>query len=266
MANLRKISIVIPAHNEEERIEKTLKRYFDYFKSLKKKGILDFEIVVVLNACTDNTLKVVKKYSCRELRILEFEQGGKGFAIIKGFKDSLKRESELIGFVDADCSTPPESYYDLIKSLTEDMSADGAIANRWDKKSHFEYSGFKKLRSITYNFIIRSMFLFPYRDTQCGAKVFRRDVLEKIIHKMVSSDFNFDVALLFCLKKELNAKIKSVPTHWVDADKTRISLVRSPFRMILSAIRLRLVHSPFRFIPRAYAKLPSKLKIHKMLG
>ncbi|MDP2628569.1 MAG: glycosyltransferase, partial [Nanoarchaeota archaeon] len=56
-----KISIIIPAYNEEWRIGSTLEEYCKFFTELKKKKILDFEILVVLNACRDNTLKIVKK-------------------------------------------------------------------------------------------------------------------------------------------------------------------------------------------------------------
>ena len=57
-----KLGIVIPAHNEEKRIDKTLKKYSEYFKNLKGEKVLDYELIVVLNACTDNTEKIVKRY------------------------------------------------------------------------------------------------------------------------------------------------------------------------------------------------------------
>ena len=93
-----KISIIIPAHNEEKRISKTLEEYLKFFEKLKKEKILDFEILIVLNACTDSSLDIVKKYEKlhKEIRYLNFKKGGKGFAITEGFKDALKRENDLI--------------------------------------------------------------------------------------------------------------------------------------------------------------------------
>ena len=70
----KKVSIVMPAYNEEDRIGKTLMEYFSYFSNLKNDGELDFEIIVVLNACKDNTRKVVEKFDCKELFILEFRR------------------------------------------------------------------------------------------------------------------------------------------------------------------------------------------------
>ena len=196
---MRKISIIIPAHNEGERISKTLENYLFYFKKLKEENILDFEIVVVLNACNDNTLEVVERFQCNELIILNFQQGGKGFAITEGFKDALTRDSDFIGFIDADGATPPEAFYDLVKNIN---GYDGIIADRWHKKSVVaKQTLFRRFLSRGYNFIARSLFLLPYRDTQCGAKVFTREILEKNIYKIVSSQWNFDVAILFCLRK-----------------------------------------------------------------
>ena len=90
---MEKISIVVPAYNEEKRIGKTAREYLNYFKNLKKEKILDFEIIFVLNACTDDTLGVVKKFKSPEVKILNFERGGKGFAIVEGFKDYCYRSA-----------------------------------------------------------------------------------------------------------------------------------------------------------------------------
>lgn len=257
---MKKASIVIPAHNEGNRIERTLKKYIEYFKKLEKGKEIGFEIIVVLNACEDNTLDVVNKFKGEKLKILDFEFGGKGFAITEGFKKALESNSNYIGFIDADGSTPPEAFYDLIKNI---KGFDGVIANRWDKKSLISKQAFfRQILSRGYNFIVRSLFLLPYRDTQCGAKVFKREILEKNIQKIVSSQWNFDVALLFCLKKESKAKIKSVPTIWKDEEASNVNIRRTPLAMFASAIRLRLIHSPFKFVVRAYRKLPEKLKFH----
>ncbi len=258
------ISIVIPAHNEEQRIRKTLESYGSFFvEKKKKKEIKNFEILVVINNTQDRTEEIVKdiskKYS--EIKHLNFKQGGKGFAIIQGFKDALKRNNELIGFVDADMSTPPEAFYDLIKNI---RNYGGIIADRWHKKSVIlpKQSFFRRFISRAYNLLVRSLFLLPFKDTQCGAKLFKRNILEKNLNKLVTSNWGFDIALLYCLRKESKARIKSIPTLWHDEAGSRINLKKTPVRMFASCIRLRLIHSPFKFVVRAYRKLPEGLKIH----
>ena len=258
------ISIVIPAYNEEKRIGNILEGYGNFFKEKKKnKEIDDFELLIVINNTKDKTEEVIKKFAkkYKEIRYLNFKEGGKGFAIKEGFKDALKRENDLIGFVDADMSTPPEAFYDLIKNIG---NYDGIIGDRWHEKSIITKKQGLSRRIISrgYNLIVRTLFLLSFRDTQCGAKLFKRKVLEKNINKIVSSQWNFDIALLFCLRKESKAKIKSIPTIWNNDEDSKVNLKSTPVRMFASSIRLRLIHSPFRFIVKAYRKLPQKLKIH----
>lgn len=258
-----KVSVVIPAHNEEKRIGNMLENYISYFNRLKNEKILDFELIVVLNACKDNTLKLVKKYNLDELKILNFKRGGKGFAIVEGFKEALRRNSELIGFVDADMSTPPNAFYGLIKHIG---NYGGIIANRWDDRSDVKpkQNLQRRILSRGYNFLIRTLFLFDYKDTQCGAKLFKRELIEKIYSEIGASEWGFDVNLLFYAKKE-KARIKSIPTMWHDREGSSVNLKRTPITMFLSAVRLRLIHSPFRFIVRAYKILPEKWQFHRMI-
>ena len=92
---MEKLSIIIPAYNEEKRIGRTLESYSKFYENLKKKKRLDFEILVVLNACRDNTLKVVKSVQKKHknIRFLDFVRGGKGFAVVEGFKYTLKEKT-----------------------------------------------------------------------------------------------------------------------------------------------------------------------------
>ena len=122
-----KISIVVPAHNEEKRIGAMLDLYIDFFRRLKTQGLL-FEIVVVMNACSDRTREVIEARRAKEIKILEFKQGGKGFAVIRGFEDALKRDATVIGFVDADAATSPAAFYHLLMHLRNN---DGVIASRY---------------------------------------------------------------------------------------------------------------------------------------
>lgn len=256
---MKKVAIVIPAHNEETRIEKTLIDYFSYFGNLKQEEKLHFEIIVVLNGCTDNTRRIIEQFMCEELIILEFEQGGKGFAVVEGFKDALSRENDFIGFVDADNATPPNAFYGLVCHIN---GFNGIIANRWDKRSRIipARALFFRIRSSIFNFVVRSLFLFNYRDTQCGAKLFTRETIQKIHSFLGSSEWSFDVDLLF-YTEFFGFNIKSIPTEWHDKAGSKISFSKTPGRMFFSVVRLRLVHSPFAFITHLHGKLPEILKV-----
>src|SRR4030042_705162 len=242
---MERLILIIPARNEEKRISKTLDNYWQFLKEKKnKKEIKDFEILIIINNSKDKTEEIVKEYSRNfpEIRYVAFKEGGKGFAIIEGFKESLKGNFGLIGFVDADMSTPPDAFYELVRNIKD---YDGVITNRWVKESIMtpRQSLARRIISRGGNFIVRTLFLFPYSDTQCGAKLFRRKLLEKNISKLITINWGFDIALLYCFKKESHARIKSIPTVWHDKAGSKINITKTQLRTLMSTLRLRLIHS-----------------------
>jgi len=258
-----KVCIVIPAYNEEKRIGKTLEEYGKFFAGLKKQKKLDFEVVIVINNTKDRTEDVVKEYSkkYKEIRYLNFREGGKGFAITEGFKYALKRNNDFIGFVDADMATSPKEFYDLIENIN---NYKGIIASRWLKNSVIKGLSIKrKILSRGFNFIVRSLFLFPYKDTQCGAKLFTKEVVEKITPDLRLTQWAFDINILY-LCKRYKFKVKEYPTVWDDKEGSGINIINTPIQMLLGAIRLRLIFSffepllrPIKFILRIGTKLLS---------
>lgn len=258
-----KVFIVIPAHNEENRIERTLREYEKIFKNKKKKGeIKGFEFIVVLNACKDKTIDVVKRLekSYKEIRHLEFKQGGKGFAIIEGFKYSLKKGPDLIGFVDADMATPPEAFYELIKNIG---GYDGIIASRWLKGSIIKTKQtlLRRAMSKCFGFLVRNLLFLPYKDTQCGAKLFKKEALKEVVGELGITKWAFDVDLLYKLKNR-GFNIKEIPTVWEDKKESKLNLTKVPFQMFSSVVRLRLLYSPFKFIVKGYDRMPEWVKVH----
>lgn len=262
---LPKIAIIIPAHNEERRIRKTLTSYSNYFEELKKKNILSYKIIVVINASKDNTLNIVKAESKNNKSIiyLVLIKGGKGYAVIEGFKFALQKEFTLLGFVDADMSTPPEAFYDLVKNIKD---KEGIIASRWAKGSTVKISQtfLRRIMSRTFNFLVRSILGLHFTDTQCGAKLFKSDALKKTIPHLGMTQWVFDIEILYKMNL-LGFKIAETSTIWEDKKGSKIDLVRSPFQMFTGILRLRLLQSPFRFIVKAYDSLPESLKIHHRL-
>lgn len=257
-----KASIIVPAHNEEKRIGKMLAEYLAFFKNKKQEEKIDFQIIVVLNACKDRTREVVDKNKCKELKILEFEKGGKGFAVIEGFKEALKCDFNLIGFVDADLATKPEAFYDLIINIE---NYDAIIASRYIKGAVIKPkpSLLRVVSSRIYNAFLRAMLFMPYRDTQCGAKLFKRNSIEKILPNLTMSKWAFDVDILICLKN-LGLKIKEYPTIWGDKAYSNVggtkNYLRTGFWMGCAIIRLRLLNSPFnRHFIKIYDKIMKKI-------
>lgn len=233
--------LLIPAYNEEERIGPVLRRYAQFFRANYSGR---FEIVVVLNGCRDNTLAVVDAAAAEfpEIRALEFVNPiGKGGALIEGLK--LAHAADLIGYVDADGATPPEAFLDLVQHCRD---VDCAIGSRWLPESQIEQVQSLKRRifSRVFHLYVELLFGMRIKDTQCGAKVMRREAVEAIHERLCIADVSFDINLLYSLK-QAGFTIREVPTIWRDQIGSKIHLNRGSLGILLSVLRLRLVYSPF---------------------
>ncbi|MBS3081501.1 glycosyltransferase [Candidatus Pacearchaeota archaeon] len=250
---MSKLAIIIPAHNEERRIRRTLEEYSSYFaKLVKGKNLSKATIIVVLNACSDSTKDIVGTYHTRGVEMLEFERGGKGFAVIKGFKYALKNNYDYIGFVDADMSTMPGEFYRLFLKM---KGYDGVIASRYLKGAMLDPPNTfaRIIASRIYNFLIRIMLVIPYRDTQCGAKILKRKTVERVIYNMGMTQWAFDIEMLYLVHKR-GFRVLEAATSWSNKDYSTINFWKSGLWMGLAIVRLRILNSPFKKMVRIYDK------------
>ena len=236
--------LLIPAYNEEERIRPVLREFAEYYQ---REYPGRFELYVVLNGCRDNTLGVVQEVAKEfpSIRYLNFPAPiGKGGALIEGLK--LASIADLIGYVDADGATSPEALHALLRKL-DDTNADCVIGSRWLPESvlHQSQTALRRFISRGFHFIVESLLHMGIKDTQCPAKLLRRDAALKIHSQLLIADLAFDVNLLYSLKRA-GLSVVEVPIFWTDkvGSKVTQSLVRSSLVMFLSVLRLRLIHSP----------------------
>ncbi len=233
--------LLIPAYNEEARIEPVLRRYADFFQ---RHYSGPFQLMVILNGCRDNTLGVVQRVAKEFPAVgwLDFpEPIGKGGALIEGLK--LAGKADLIGYVDADGATPPDAYLDLVRKIGP---VDCVIGSRWLPGAviHQSQSGNRRFASRVFHFIVQTLFWMNIRDTQCGAKVMKRAVAEKIHPFLHIADMAFDINLLVVIQRA-GFRILEVPTEWTDQAGSKVALGRSSLTMFLSVVRVRLIYSPF---------------------
>lgn len=240
-----KVSIIIPAYNEEKRIAHTLRAYDDFLKNMP----LEYEILVVVNGTTDATMQIVRSLqsSMPHLLAINSIEGGKGLAITRGFKDALQRKNDLIGFVDADMATSPQAYYQLIQQID---GYDGIIASRYmpgasvtPPRPLIKRWGSK----IFFETLTKLLLGINYYDTQCGAKLFKRTTVEKIVPFLSVPQWAFDIELLY-LCKRFNFRIKEEPTIWHDQAGSKLRMMRAGSRMLatLFALRWRYWVTPLR--------------------
>lgn len=228
-----RLDVVIPAFNEERRIGATLEAY--------RAGCSDpgTTFVVALDGCSDGTAAVVRRHAAADprVRLLEFPKLGKGGVLMEAFR---RCSGDLIGFVDADCATPPGEFLRLVRVAA---AVDLAIASRRHPAAVLPVrrSLARRLTSAGFALSTRRLFGLGVLDTQCGAKVMRRDVARRVVPLMSSRDFLFDVDLIL-VARVLGYRIAEVPTVWIDRAGSRVKPVADARRMAASSLRLWLHH------------------------
>ena len=236
--------LLIPAYNEEKRIEPVLREYAQYFRE-NYGG--KFQLTVVLNGCRDNTRGVVERVAGEfpEVTILEYAAPiGKGGALIEGLR--LAPTAELVGYVDADGATGPRAFLDLVRRADQ---VDCVIGSRWMEGAvlHHAQTGQRQFASRVFHLIVEVLFWMKIRDTQCGAKVLRTSAVAKIHPYLCIADMAFDINLLFVLKRE-KLRVLEVPTEWTDKVGSKVNLGKTSLTMFLSVLRLRWIYSPISWL------------------
>lgn len=253
----KELSIIIPAYNEARRLGRMLDQYLPYLQQQRKN---QYEVLIVANGCTDNTEEIAATYARKypSVRpIAEPEAIGKGGAIMLGMR---KAEGNLIGFVDADGSTPPEAFLELTERIG---TADAIIASRWLPLSRVSPRQPLKRRLISrlFNALVRALFGLRLTDTQCGAKLMKRAAALQALPQLGITRWAFDVDLLFQLRRA-GCRIIEIPTTWHDVGGSQLQICKASLEMFVALVRLRLLYSPLRWIVSIYDRTLSPF-IHK---
>jgi glycosyltransferase involved in cell wall biosynthesis len=224
------ISVVIPAYNEAGRIGQSLERIFKYCDPRFER----YEVLVIDDGSTDGTIPVVQSFAHPALRCLKNEQNrGKGFSVRRGMQSA---RYDPVLFTDADLSTPIEETENLLRDLR--AGSDLAIASRWCRKGQEVKRTFlRQLKGKLFSYLVRLTTLRGFHDTQCGFKMFRREVVERIFSYQRIDRWGFDVEILFIAKKR-GLRIQEVPVRWYQSKGTRVGLL-APFTMTWELIRIR---------------------------
>lgn len=220
-------TLVIPAYNEAQR----LPRLLDELRTFEGR-------VIVICDGTDETAALVRTFALdhreRDITCREFSiRLGKGGGVMQGMSMA---ETPCVGFMDADASTSAGEMQRLFDALSD---TDGAIASRWITGAEVpvRQTPSRLLQSRLFNGFVRVVFGLPFRDTQCGAKAFRRKALDNVLPLMRSCGFEFDVELLWRLCSA-GCHVVEVPTVWENRGDSRVGL-RDAVSMFTRLLRVR---------------------------
>ncbi len=231
-----KYSIIIPAYNEEARLENTVTDYAEYVKNSLPPD--STEILLIVNGSGDRTDEIAreleKRYSFVKAWISP-ERMGKGGAVLQGF---TLAQGEILAFSDADNATVASELHKLLDAV--DNGADAAIGSRWlpESKQVIPQPWTRRLASRVFNLLVRILFQFNYKDTQCGAKAFRKQPLLEVKDEIRTTGWAFDVALIWKLRSR-GYKVIEVPITWSDNSASRLRMHKDAPSMLVEMLKLR---------------------------
>lgn len=230
MIKNEQISLIIPAYNEGKSIDiaiDVIRKYETNHGSFK-------EIIVVNDGSVDDTLEKAQKH--QGIQIIDKKQNeGKGKAVVDGMKAS---SGDWALFLDADLSIPIEELPKFIKH-TDDHDLIIASRNLPESKRETKQAFYRTAMGKGFAWLVQSLFNTKIKDTQCGFKMLRREVIQQVFPKMSIWGWCFDVEMLM-LAEMKGFKVKEVPITIID--RTRASKVRpikTSIEMFKDLLRIR---------------------------
>lgn len=213
----------------------TLERVCEYLSTKD----FPYEIVVVDDGSTDNTLQITKSIANNNnhINVLSNERNsGKGYSVRRGM---LSARGEYVFFTDADLSTPIEEIekclpylvngYDVVIGSRSMPGADIIVHQPWYRE---------KMGKI-FNFMVNVVLLRGIVDTQCGFKGFKRDVAKKVFSRCRIDGFSFDVEALY-LSRKFDYKIKELPIRWENSTLSKVSPVKHSIQMFKDLLGIKM--------------------------
>lgn len=227
------LSIIIPAHNEANRLPRTLEQIFKYLKAQNYSS----EVVVVENGSSDNTLELATQFikDHSNLVVIQEHQKGKGNAVRRGM---LVARGEYRFICDADLSMPIEDLAKFLPPVSGDF--DVAIGSR-EAPGAIRYNEppYRHIGGRAINLAIRFFILPGLQDTQCGFKCFRAETTQMLFEQQTQMGWSFDIELLYLARRK-KLRIREIPIHWYFDAGSKVNAIRDALRMISDIFRIHL--------------------------
>ena len=229
------ISLVIPAHNEAERLPRTLDQYLPALQSLR----VPYEVIVISDG-TDQTPAVARAYSSQGVRCNEYPRKlGRGGAVLEGFRSS---SCSIVAYADADGSVPPG---DLTKILQRALAGARAViaSRRLDPDIVVvPETALRRYIGTAWHLLVRLLLGLRVKDAQCGLKAFSRSVVTQIILPRVRvTNRTFEVGMLYHVQAA-GVELEEIPVKYVHDFRTRMPILRAMPVMFLTLLGIFLVN------------------------
>lgn len=226
------VAIVIPVYNEEEKLEKSVRKVLEFTKGFEPAC----RVTIADNASTDRTLEIAKKLSKESKRVswVHLDEKGRGRALRKVW---VEANTNILVYMDVDLATDLSAFPLLIHAVSNE-GFDIAIGSRLDKGSLVKRSLKREVLSRGYNFLLKLAFNARFSDAQCGFKAIRKEVAMALLPKVQDNGWFFDTELLVRAQCE-GFKLKNIPVRWSEGPDTKVSVLGDTISMGSSILKLR---------------------------
>ncbi len=221
------LSVIVPAYKQASTIYKDLEN----IDKILSEGLVGFdhEIICVVDGNLDSTFKEAKQVKSPRVSVVGYEQNkGKGYAVRFGM---VRAKGELVSFLDAGMDISPASIM-MLMSHMQWYNADIIVGSKRHPVSRVNYPPLRHLLSIGYHLGVKILFGLPLRDTQSGIKIFKRQVLEKVLPRLLVKKYAMDIEMLAVAKSLGFKRIYEAPIE-VTFDKRTSKISKRVFRTML---------------------------------
>lgn len=220
------LSVVVPAYNEELRLETPLRDICSYCSNMYD----GFEVIVVDDGSQDRTSELVRDLSASfpEIKLIRLAKNrGKGYAVRTGV---VNANGDYILFTDADGATPIAEIARLEAALGQGASL--AIGSRVlnSSETHVDARFYRRLMGRTYHMLVSALTVRGIQDTQCGFKLLHAKVAHDLFSRMRMDGFSFDVEVLLMAQRQ-GYTIAEVPVNWMHQPGSRVNLLLDSLAM-----------------------------------
>lgn len=234
-ASARSISLVIPAYNEENRLERSLSEYLPVLETM---GV-PYEVIVIADG-SDATPDVARKYHTRGVRCYSYsEKLGRGGAILEGFR---KAKFDLIAFADADGSVPGTDFRQIVNLALGGMPAVVASRRLEPNIVPVPEPPFRRSVGFVWATLVKIVLGVQLEDSQCGMKVFARSVVKDVIlRRLTVTNRTFEVAMMFHVARA-GVPVCEVPVRYVHDFDSRMPIAKAVPVMFLTLMGVALAN------------------------
>lgn len=236
------LSIVIPCFNEENNLKSgCLDGVISYFKDFK----YPHEILVIDDASTDDSVSILAKYEQRgDVMLIKKEHSFKAGTVMRGIREA---HGKYVLMMDMDQATPVTEFARFLPFL--EKNAEIVIGSRRDERKGAPLS--RKIMAKGFIFLRNLILgLHKIKDTQCGFKIFQREIALRIINKLklygqermeshVSKvTAGFDVEILY-LAQKMKYRVIEIPVKWNYVETRRVNPIRDSIDGLIDMLRIR---------------------------